>query len=139
MLLPCGWSVIEYPDIVIQQPVHNNDIILVLVATGEPDNPPLIRRSQGHVFCGFLDVIPEQTHSTCEDSFIPTWQTDTQLAMGVNVVHILRAEGLHKLEALYSLQELVFITSSVGNSPRGRPAGSRLCYRWLRSRLPMLA
>jgi hypothetical protein len=97
MLLPCGWSVIghEYPDIVIQQPDHNNPIILVLVATGEPgflrdhitEYMALASADEGWVI-----------HFTCEDSFIPTWQTDAQLAMGVNVVHILHAEDFTNLK-----------------------------------------
>jgi len=87
----------RYSDIVIQQPDHK-PIILGLVATGEP---------------GFLRYHIEKTpeymalasadegwviHFTCEDSLIPTWQTDAELRGGVNVIHVSHAEDFTNLK-----------------------------------------
>jgi hypothetical protein len=76
----------KYTDIVIKKG-DNPAIILELLATG---NRTFIR-SHIEKTPEYMDLLSANeawvVHFTCEDDFLPIWQSDTELAKGVNIVH----------------------------------------------------
>jgi len=95
-----GWSVTDqqhtiidngqhkYSDIVLQKHDHE-PIVLELLATEEEslikdhiDKTPTYMNTLSAVEVWVI-------HFTCEDNFIPVWQTSAQRKRGVNVVHVI--------------------------------------------------
>ena len=104
-----GWSVTgqlhmntddqrhQYSDIVIQSP-DDKPIFFELVATSDPSFLKAhIEKTPEHMTLSSA-VEGWVVHFTCEDSFIPTWQTDAELSGGVNVIHISHTEDFTNLK-----------------------------------------
>jgi hypothetical protein len=76
----------KYTDIVLKQG-DNPPIVLELLATGNLT----FFRSHVDKTPQYMDLLSANeawvVHFTCEDDFRPIWQSDAQLAKGVNIVH----------------------------------------------------
>jgi len=87
----------KYSDIVIQSP-DDKPIVFELVATGEPSFLEAHIKKTPEYMTLSSAVEGWVVHFTCEDSFIPTWQTDAELSGGVNVIHISYTEDFTNLK-----------------------------------------
>jgi hypothetical protein len=121
-----GWSVTgqqhtitnngqhKYSDIVLRK--HDNEpIVLKLLATEEEsfikdhiDKTPTYMNTLSAVEGWVI-------HFTCEDNFIPVWQTSAQRKRGVNVVHVVHGKDFKN------------VTFQMYTSYTHQPTMSQLC------------
>lgn len=120
-----GWSVTgqhtitvdgrhKYSDIVLRKR-DNEPIVLELLATGEEsfikdhiDKTPTYMNTLSAVEGWVI-------HFTCEDNFIPVWQTSAQRQRGVNVVHVIHGKDFKN------------VTFQMYTSYTHQPTTSQLC------------